>query len=174
MRATASWTATDQRAPRQRLVQLDEAAVAGAPRARSRTLWAKRKKQNKHCAAHCSLILEPKTKKLLRPALREFKVRTVFASLRDLQRGSVHLNGARMRVTHSCKRGTPVLCRCTELLPSRRPGKGRGRWQGQPVVWMSHCCCVSARVAALVLAPQLWSMLVPVEVNPSLATPRSE
>ena len=130
MQATASWTATDQKAPRQRLVQLDEAAVAGAPRARSRTLWVKHKKQ-KNTAQQCALILEPKTNKLLRAALREFKVRTVFASLRDLQRGSVHLNGARMRVTRSCKRGTPVLCRSTELIPSRRPGKGRGRWQGR-------------------------------------------
>ena len=37
------------------------------------------------------------------------RVRAALASLRDPQRGPVHLNGARMRVTRSCIRGTPVL-----------------------------------------------------------------
>ena len=43
--------------------------------------------------------------KLPRAAPREFRVHAVHASLRDLQRGPVHLNGAGMLVTRSCRGG---------------------------------------------------------------------
>ena len=62
--------------------------------------------------------------KLLRAVSCEFGVGAALASLRDLQRGSVHLNGARMRVTRSFFFSRAVLTAnnvSTQVLVPMRP-----------------------------------------------------
>ena len=80
--ATANWTATE-RAPHQRVAQPEDTAARSA---RSRT-----RSRTKHCAAVAS-DLGAQDQKLLQAAPCEFGVGAA---------RSVHLNGARMRVTRS-------------------------------------------------------------------------